>query len=319
MRSYTWQPPSQGSRIIKAARVVNERVQIVCLVIKFLIADLRCPVVIASHSQFGIPSAREQPAHNSMQALPAGRVISAVTPRAPQPLRTPVARRVGFALRATKKAIEKGEQATINFEPFDEVTTELANVEAADMSVGTDNFARVDYHRECEYAVNEQINIEYNLSYVYHSMASYFNRDNVGLPGLTQYFRDESLSERGHAQMLMDFQASRGGRVKLAHLTAPQSDYSNADKGDALNAMELALSLEKLNFNKLRQLHDVADKHEDAQMADFVEDMLAEQVNDVKQAADYVAQLRRVGPGHGSWDWDRALLNGQPPATPSAA
>ena len=48
--------------------------------------------------------------------------------------------------------------------------------------------------------------IEYNLSYVYHAMASYFNRDNVGLPGLTQYFRGESLDERGHAQMLMDFQ-----------------------------------------------------------------------------------------------------------------
>ena len=74
-------------------------------------------------------------------------------------------------------------------------------------------------------------------------------------------------------------QASRGGRVKLAHLTAPQSDYANAEKGDALNAMELALSLEKLNFNKLRQLHGIADKHEDAQMADFVEDMLAEQVS----------------------------------------
>ena len=52
--------------------------------------------------------------------------------------------------------------------------------------------------------------IEYNLSYVYHSMASYFNRDNVGLPGLTQYFRGESLSERGHAQMLMDFQVQTG-------------------------------------------------------------------------------------------------------------
>ena len=42
--------------------------------------------------------------------------------------------------------------------------------------------------------------------------------------------------------------------------------------------MELALSLEKLNFTKLRQLHSIAEKHEDAQMADFVEDMLAEQV-----------------------------------------
>lgn len=42
--------------------------------------------------------------------------------------------------------------------------------------------------------------------------------------------------------------------------------------------MELALSLEKLNFQKLRHLHDVADKSEDAQMSDFVEDMLADQV-----------------------------------------
>lgn len=34
--------------------------------------------------------------------------------------------------------------------------------------------------------------------------------------------------------------------------------------------MELALSLEKLNFQKLRALHAVASKHEDASMSDFV-------------------------------------------------
>ena len=50
------------------------------------------------------------------------------------------------------------------------------------------------------------------------------------------------------------------------------------EKGDALHAMEIGLSLEKLNFQKLRDLHEVADKSNDAQMADFVEDMLAEQV-----------------------------------------
>ena len=70
----------------------------------------------------------------------------------------------------------------------------------------------------------------------------------------------------------------RGGRTKLAHLTAPQAEYQHETKGDALHAMELALSLEKLNFQKLRHLHDVAEKSEDAQMSDFVEDMLADQV-----------------------------------------
>ena len=73
-------------------------------------------------------------------------------------------------------------------------------------------------------------------------------------------------------------QATRGGRTKLAHLTAPQADYQNEEKGDALHAMELALSLEKLNFHKLRELHEVAEKSDDAQFSDFVEAMLADQV-----------------------------------------
>lgn len=34
--------------------------------------------------------------------------------------------------------------------------------------------------------------------------------------------------------------------------------------------MELALSLEKLNFRKLRALHDVAVQHNDPEMADFL-------------------------------------------------
>ena len=41
-------------------------------------------------------------------------------------------------------------------------------------------------------------------------------------------------------------------------------------QGDALYSMELALSLEKLNFIKLRELHRVAASAEDAQLADFI-------------------------------------------------
>lgn len=73
-------------------------------------------------------------------------------------------------------------------------------------------------------------------------------------------------------------QAKRGGRVKLAALAAPPPDYNNEEKGDALYSMEIALALEKLNFQMLYSLHDTADKSGDAQFADFVEDMLAEQV-----------------------------------------
>jgi hypothetical protein len=35
---------------------------------------------------------------------------------------------------------------------------------------------------------------------------SYFNRDNVSLPGFAAFYRASSLEERTHAQQLMDFQ-----------------------------------------------------------------------------------------------------------------
>lgn len=49
-------------------------------------------------------------------------------------------------------------------------------------------------------------------------------------------------------------------------------------QGDALHAMELALALEKLNFSMLFELCKTAEKHEDSNMSDFLESMLAEQV-----------------------------------------
>lgn len=73
-------------------------------------------------------------------------------------------------------------------------------------------------------------------------------------------------------------QAKRGGRVKLAALAAPPPDYNHEEKGDALYSMELALALEKLNFQMLYSLHDTAEAANDSQMADFVEEMMAEQV-----------------------------------------
>ena len=72
----------------RGKQVVNERVQIVCLVIKFPIEDLKCPVVSASHSKLDIYSVEAPLAIASMQALSNGRVASVVAPRAPQPLRS---------------------------------------------------------------------------------------------------------------------------------------------------------------------------------------------------------------------------------------
>ena len=66
--------------------------------------------------------------------------------------------------------------------------------------------------------------------------------------------------------------------MKLAALAAPPPDYNHEEKGDALYSMEIALALEKLNFQMLYSLHDTAEAANDSQFQDFVEEMLSEQV-----------------------------------------
>ncbi|XP_060212984.1 ferritin-2, chloroplastic-like [Lycium barbarum] len=192
------------------------------------------------------------------------------------------------------------------FEPFEEVKKELMLVPNDPQA----SLARQKYTDPSEAAINEQINVEYNVSYVYHAMYAYFDRDNVALKGLARFFKESSEEEREHAEKFMEYQNKRGGKVKLQSILMPLSEFDHADKGDALYAMELALSLEKLTNEKLLNLHAVATRNNDVQLADFVEnEYLHEQVESIKTISEYVAQLRRVGKGHGVWHFDQMLLH----------
>ncbi|KFM27389.1 Ferritin-2, chloroplastic [Auxenochlorella protothecoides] len=225
--------------------------------------------------------------------------------------------------RAPRRAViraaggkDKTEAITgVVFQPFEEVAPVLKDTSksgALNDPRPEHSFARYSTWTETvEAAVNEQINVEYNISYVYHAISTYFDRDNVSLHGIAEYFRNESEEEKSHAQYLIDLQNTRGGRVKFNALVPPEANYDHPEKGDALYAFELALALEKLNYSKLLGLWEVADKNSDAQTTQFIEDMLHEQVKDIKQVSDYVAQLRRIGKGHAVWHWDRALAEGK--------
>ncbi|KAI7735680.1 hypothetical protein M8C21_019844 [Ambrosia artemisiifolia] len=192
------------------------------------------------------------------------------------------------------------------FEPFEEVKKELSLVP----TVPQQSLARQKYADVSEAAVNDQINVEYTVSYVYHAMYAYFDRDNVALKGLAEFFKESSEEEREHAEKFMEYQNKRGGKVKLQSILMPLSEFDHEEKGDALYAMELALSLEKLTNEKLLHVQAVANKNNDVQLADFVEsNFLSEQVEAIKKISEYVAQLRRVGKGHGVWHFDQMLLN----------
>ena len=217
----------------------------------------------------------------------------------------PVPRGAGAV--AVCRAAGKGKEVLsgVVFQPFEELKGELSLVpQAKDQSL-----ARQKFVDECEAAINEQINVEYNASYAYHSLFAYFDRDNVALKGFAKFFKESSDEERDHAEKLIKYQNMRGGRVRLQSIVTPLTEFDHPEKGDALYAMELALALEKLVNEKLHNLHSVASRCNDPQLTDFVEsEFLEEQVEAIKKISEYVAQLRRVGKGHGVWHFDQKLL-----------
>ncbi|KAK8303609.1 hypothetical protein V6Z11_D04G162300 [Gossypium hirsutum] len=194
------------------------------------------------------------------------------------------------------------------FQPFEEFKKEDFDIPVTPQV----SLARQKYTDDCKAAINEQINVEYSVSYVYHSLYAYFDRDNIALKGLTKLSRNLMKERELFISLpgLFIILNIRGGRVKLHPILMPLSEFEHAEKGDALYAVELALSLEKLINEKLPSLHNVAEQNNDPQVADFIEsEFLSEQVEAIKKISEYVAQLRLVGKGHGVWHFDQMLLH----------
>ncbi|CAN0548892.1 unnamed protein product [Ectocarpus sp. 8 AP-2014] len=163
---------------------------------------------------------------------------------------------------------------------------------------------RQNYHEECEALINKQINMEFYASYVYLSMASYFNRDDQALHGFAQYFQKASDEEREHGMKLMTYQAKRGGRVVFQDIAKP----SSMEWGTPLEAMEAALELEKTVNQSLLDLHKASDSKGDAHLCDFLEaEYLGEQVEGIKEIGDMITKIKRAGDGLGLHIMDKEI------------
>ncbi|XP_059499797.1 ferritin, middle subunit-like [Stegostoma tigrinum] len=118
-----------------------------------------------------------------------------------------------------------------------------------------------NYHKDCEDAVNKQINLELCSSYVYLSMFSYFDRDDVALQHFAELFKEQSHEEQEHSEKLMAFQNKRGGRVLLQDIKKPEQD----EWGNGLEAMQRALQMEKDVNQSLLDLHKLSSGNTDPQ------------------------------------------------------
>ena len=163
---------------------------------------------------------------------------------------------------------------------------------------------RQNFSTEVEQGINRQINMELYASYVYQSMAMYFDRDDVAMKGLSGYFKHNSDEEREHAEKLMTYMNKRGGRVVLRDVNKPEND----EWGTALNALQNALDLEKKVNQSLLDLHVLSSSMNDTQFCEYLEsEFLDEQIESIKQIGDLITKLKRAGPGLGEYIFDKDI------------
>lgn len=169
---------------------------------------------------------------------------------------------------------------------------------------------RQNWSLQCEQALNAQINREYCASLSYHILSTYFDRDDVGLNNLRDYFAKASLEEREHADKLMGYQNMRGGVVCLDVVAAKPFQVSAEERNtDIYSAFVFALDLEKTINEHLLELHKVADENNDAQFADYLEgEFLKEQVTAISEISKIISVLNRFnGNQHAIWNYVQTL------------
>lgn len=109
--------------------------------------------------------------------------------------------------------------------------------------------------------------------------------------------------ERGHAKKIAEYINQRGGRVSYTSIAAPASTPTTA-----LQALHRALEMEKSIHAKLSALIEVASKHNDSHLEDWLVELLEEQYESIKKLGDLITKLNRAGPeGLGLYIFDKDL------------
>ena len=159
---------------------------------------------------------------------------------------------------------------------------------------------RQNWSEECEKELNLQINREYQASYIYHAISSYFGRENVGIDKLRDFFGKQALEEREHADKLMNYQNMRGGKVVFNPINSVSID-NDLNSNYVLDLFKMGLKLERDINQNLLNLHKTAETESDPQFSDYLEgDFLKEQVESIYEFSKIISQLEKIGNENGS-------------------
>jgi bacterioferritin B len=135
-------------------------------------------------------------------------------------------------------------------------------------------------------AVNEQIGYEFGASQQYIAIAVYY--DSETLPQLAAHFYRQSVEERNHAMMLVQFLLDADQAVKIPGVDAPKTDFT-----DAVAPVALALEQEQRVTSQISALAALARDEGDLVGEQFLHWFLKEQREEVSSMSSLLEVVSR--------------------------
>jgi ferritin len=166
-------------------------------------------------------------------------------------------------------------------------------------------------NKKIQNAFNQQINAELFSEYLYLAMAAHFESES--LKGMANWMRIQAGEERAHAMKFYQYILDRSGKVVLAQIEAPKTNWSSP-----LEVFEGAYAHEVKVTGLINDLVNLASEEKDHAARQFLEWFVNEQVEEEANASTIVDRLKLVGDnGVAIYMIDQELSQRQP--TPAAA
>lgn len=155
--------------------------------------------------------------------------------------------------------------------------------------------------KRMEEELNKQINAEFYSSYLYLSMAAWFDSQN--LAGFSNWMNVQAQEEWAHGLKIFNFVNERGGKVSLAKIDEPKTEWT-----DIINVYEDVLEHEQKITSLINQLSDIAIEESDHATKNFLHWFVDEQVEEEASVDNVLQQLKMIdGKGTGLFLLDREM------------
>ncbi len=136
--------------------------------------------------------------------------------------------------------------------------------------------------------LNKQIQEEFYASYLYLSMANWLEHENFG--GFAKWMYAQHKEEMTHALKIREYLFDKGQKVNLLPIGEVATEFTGP-----LDCFEKALAHEKHVTGRFDMLYELAKSKKAHDTEIFLQWFVTEQVEEEKQTADAIADIKMAG------------------------